>query len=138
MELVWKIVFHAILVSFIFHTKIFVPFHFPFHTMPCPASVISAYFICKYQNEVERNRLCCSMQRQSMSRKSVPIVVNRLDCATSQLRWSVDLLSHRFQIFLICGNLIDCSGRRYKYLLIITCFCELSELFWEKNDEINK
>ena len=29
---------------------------FPFHSIPCPASVISVYFICKYQNEVERNR----------------------------------------------------------------------------------
>ena len=49
----------------------------------------------------------------SMPKGFIWIAFNGLDCAASELLWSVDLLSYRFQIFIICGYFIDCSGRRY-------------------------
>ena len=40
----WNLPFHFILASSIFHTKISIPFHFLFHSIPCPAAC-QIYFI---------------------------------------------------------------------------------------------
>ena len=90
-------------------------------------------FICKYQNETEQqNSVGCCMQRHPMSNGHLLIAVNQLDRAASNLIRSVDLYSHWFQIFLICGNLIDCSGRRYKYLLLCVIAVVLEEIIQNK------
>ena len=69
------------------------------------------------KNEAEQqNSLCCSVQLHPMLKCIHPIAVKHLDSASSNLK-SVDLFSHWFQIFLICGKLIDGTGRRYKYIL---------------------
>ena len=38
---------------------------------------------------------------------------NWLNCSALELLWSVELSIHWFHIILICGSLIDCSGKCY-------------------------
>ena len=97
--------------------------------------IIFANIRMKQNNKIE----CAVVASVIRCQNLITISVNLLDgCIPSQMQRSADLLSYWFQIFLICGNLIDCIRGRYECLFIITCFFASWQLFRRKNNEISK
>ena len=58
----------------------------------------------KFKTSVLEPKNCVWRKRLWRGRRErAPIAVNRLGCTTSELLWSVDLYSYRFQLSFICG-----------------------------------
>ena len=93
----WNLPFHSILASSIFHTKISVPFHFPFHSLPCSASDKSdcRTFRNKFQESVLlsiRQRHCAIFSMTTFSAMAACLLLWHRTDLTKQRKFCPEFL----------------------------------------------